>query len=357
MFANQLQSLSLDKVEWLMGYGDLQGLVSLKKVLPYADFVVKRVVGKKLPFQVSFSLTNRCNFRCVYCDIPLQKRDEMSTREWMQVTDDFVAGGSRRFSLIGGEPMLRKDLGRIVRHIKGHDVHLAMNTNGWFITERFDEIKGIDAFCITLDGPRDLHDQQRHKGSYDRAVEAIEALLAAGKVVVTMTVVRTDGHSNFEHVLDLAEHYGFKSFFQIEHHRSADVDAPVGVGLTDDNIRELSKYLIQLKKAGRPVANSVSVSKALFDDGRYIGGPCFECHAGKYSAYVFSDGTVAPCLFTQRQQVQENGRLHGFLQAFEEMAPPVGKGCACVPSHELNQVLDFRVPALWNALKIVQPGN
>src|SRR5262245_48748671 len=79
-----------------------------KRALPIAQLGARRLLGKKSPFQVTFSLTNRCNFRCEYCHIPLQHRDEMTTGEWFGAIDDFCRGGMARASLIGGEPLLRK---------------------------------------------------------------------------------------------------------------------------------------------------------------------------------------------------------------------------------------------------------
>jgi hypothetical protein len=67
---------------------------------------------------------------------------------------------------------------------------------------------------------------------------------------------------------------------------------------------------------------------------------------------VFSDGTVSHCIFTQAQVERANGRSHGYLQAFRELAPPVGPGCSCVPSYEVNHMLDFDARVLFGALDV-----
>src|SRR5262245_60674519 len=77
--------------------------------LPVLQLGARRVLGHKSPFQMTLSLTNRCNFRCVYCDIPLQHRDEMSTAQWCAAIDELRSGGMGRASLIGGEPLLHDD--------------------------------------------------------------------------------------------------------------------------------------------------------------------------------------------------------------------------------------------------------
>jgi len=299
---------------------------------------------------MTFSLTNRCNFRCDYCHIPLQKRDEMTTEEWKSAMDAFWRGGMGRASLIGGEPLVRKDVGELVTHLKSRGVHCAMNSNGWWVRDRIDEVAGLDLVCLTLDGPREVHDAQRQKGSYDRVVDAMGLLRQRGVEVVTMTVVTPRGADNIEHVLDVAESFGTRAFFQLEHDASVDVYAPIAPTFSNARIAEVSDRLLEAKERGRPVGNSRTVLRMQRADGRRIGGDCDGCYAGRYFGYVFSDGTVAPCLLTQWQQETGNGRTRGFVEAFETMNPPKGPGCACVPIHEVNNILSFDARVLWDAL-------
>lgn len=299
---------------------------------------------------MTLSLTNRCNFKCGYCDIPLQHRDEMTTGEWRAAIDELCAGGMGRASLIGGEPLLREDAGEIVDHLAARGVHAAMNTNGWFLLDRLADVNKLDLVCITLDGPRDVHDAQRRKGSYDRAIDAIAALRALSVPVVTMTVITPSGADSIDHVLDVARAHGLKAFFQLEHDKSCDVMLPIAPRIGDGGIARVTSRLLEAKDRGEPVGNS----RALLvrqRDRRYLGS-CDDCWAGLYYGYVLSDGTVAPCLLTQWQVPPGNGRREGFLRAFEKLAAPRGPGCACVPTHEVNRVLDLDPRALWHAVEV-----
>jgi MoaA/NifB/PqqE/SkfB family radical SAM enzyme len=327
-------------------------LVSLaRSTMPLAQLGVRRVLGRKSPFQMTFSLTNRCNFRCVYCEIPLQEREEMSTAEWCRAADELKAGGLGRVSLIGGEPLVRKDVGAIIRHLKSSGIHVAMNTNGWLVPSRIEDVALLDLVCVTLDGPPEVHDRQRHPGSYERVIDALILLRSRGVPVVTMTVLTSNGAGAIDHVLNVASHLGCRAYFQLEHDASCDVNAPISPALTDDRIKGLAEYLLDLKECGLPVGNSRTLLQAQ-SRARYV-GTCADCHAGRYYGYVFSDGTVAPCLLTQRQVETGNGRRMGFLRAFEALAAPQGPGCSCLPTHEVNHILDFNVGVLWNALETV----
>jgi MoaA/NifB/PqqE/SkfB family radical SAM enzyme len=326
-----------------------------RRALPVARLGARRITGQKSPFQMTLSLTNRCNFRCEYCNIPLQHRDEMSTSEWIAAIDDLAAAGMGRASLMGGEPLLRRDAGEIVHHLKRRGVHASMNTNGWLVPARLDEVAALDLVCVTLDGPPRVHDRQRHPGSYARAIEAIEALRGRGVAVVTMSVITPEGADRLDHVLDVARSHGIKAFFQIEHQADFDVALPVAPRLSDARVRALAELLIALKDQGQPVGNSRAILEAQ-RSRRYLGA-CADCHAGRYYGYVLSDGTVAPCLFTQGQVPRGNGRERGFSRAFAELSAPVGPGCSCVPTHEVNAILDFDAGVLFDALRLALTGR
>src|SRR5436305_3150248 len=86
------------------------------------------------------SVTDRCNFRCVYCmpkdvfgrDYPFLPHDALLTfEEITRVARQFVELGVRKIRLTGGEPLLRRNLERLVEMLAGlGDVDLTLTTNG-----------------------------------------------------------------------------------------------------------------------------------------------------------------------------------------------------------------------------------
>ena len=319
-----------------------------RRSLPVVQLIGRRITRRKSPFQVTFSLTNRCNFRCAYCHIPLQERAEMTTDAWRAAIDEFADAGMGRASFMGGEPLLRKDVPELIDHVKRRSVHASINTNGWLVPQYIDALARLDLVCITLDGPAAVHDAQRHPGSYARVIDALELLRSRGTKTVTMTVLTATSIDTVDHVLDVARRSGTQAFFQLEHDAGMDVSLPIAPHVTHERIAQLTDKLVARKREGWPVGNSLAILEAQ-RERRYLGG-CDECHAGTYFAYVFSDGTVSHCLFTQGQVPAGNGHARGFLRAFLELSAPEGPGCSCVPSHEVNRILDFDPRALRNAL-------
>src|SRR3954469_11256195 len=102
-----------------------------RQALPAARFAWARATGKKHPLMVTLSITDRCNFRCEYCNLPGMDRDEMSTADWLRAIDELADAGMMRVSLRGGEPLVRKDVGVLIERLRERGVNIAMNTNGW----------------------------------------------------------------------------------------------------------------------------------------------------------------------------------------------------------------------------------
>lgn len=322
-----------------------------RRSLPVVQLLGRRLTQRKSPFQVTFSLTNRCNFRCSYCHIPLQHLDEMTTDEWRAAIDELADAGMGRASFMGGEPLLRKDVPELIAHTKRRGVHTSLNTNGWLVPQHIDALATLDLVCVTLDGPPDVHDAQRHAGSHARVLTALELLQSRGTKTVTMTVLTASSIDTVDHVLDVARRFGTQAFFQLEHDADMDVGLPIAPEVSAARIAAVVDTLIARKREGAPVGNSFAILDAQRD--RRVLGACDDCHAGTYFGYVFGDGTVSHCLFTRGQVPVANGRARGFVRAFHELAAPQGAGCSCVPSHEVNRMLDFDPRVLGNALETV----
>src|SRR5512140_2623076 len=94
----------------------------------------------RLLHDLRISVTDRCNFRCVYCmpkdvfgrDYPfLAQRDLLTFEEITRLARRFVSLGVRKIRLTGGEPLLRKNIERLVEMLAAlGDIDLTLTTNG-----------------------------------------------------------------------------------------------------------------------------------------------------------------------------------------------------------------------------------
>lgn len=77
--------------------------------------------NKKTPLSVTVNLTYRCNLNCIYCNVENLIGDEMSTGQIYGLIDQFYSSGCRRIGFAGGEPLVRKDIGKPNTLILGFD--------------------------------------------------------------------------------------------------------------------------------------------------------------------------------------------------------------------------------------------
>ena len=333
-----------------------RALPMAQQAAPLGRFALARATGRKFPLMVTMSITDRCNFRCVYCQLPQMNREEMSTADWHRAIDELADAGMMRVSLMGGEPLVRKDVGELIDHLKERHVNVAMNTNGWLFAQRMEHVAKLDLVCITLDGPPEINDAQRHLGAHDKVLEAIDLAQAAGVKVITMTVMTRGGLDTIDYVLRVAREKGTRAFFQVEHDSEGDPNKTIGQHMTDDGIAAVARHLLQRKQEGWPVGPSRTFLRQLAGDGergarRFYS--CNDCFASQYFLSITPTGYVVPCPLTFRGETPLDGRALGFAKAFERLTQPKDAGCGCNPTAELNYLLHFRPEVILNAFDLV----
>lgn len=167
--------------------------------------------GRRISY-LRLSVTDRCNFRCVYCmpeeGVPLEPSHRMLSFEEMERAVRALARlGVRRVRLTGGEPLVRRDLTQLVERLKaieGLD-ELVMTTNGVLLPRYADELAqaGLDGVTVSLDSLRpERFARLTRRGSLEQVLAGIEAAQRAGLGPVKINAVIIRGFNDDE-VLDL----------------------------------------------------------------------------------------------------------------------------------------------------------
>lgn len=153
------------------------------------------------------SVTDRCNFRCIYC-MPkevfgsdyqfLERSQVLSFEEITRLARIFVAQGVRKIRLTGGEPLVRKDLHQLVGMLSSisPDLDLTLTTNGSLLARQAQALKdaGLQRVSVSLDSL----DDETFKAMNDvdfpvqKVIEGMDAAAAAGlgPIKVNMVVKR-----------------------------------------------------------------------------------------------------------------------------------------------------------------------
>ena len=150
--------------------------------MPNRTHVALDTMGRPLR-DLRVSVTDRCNFRCRYC-MPrerfgkehnfLPKSEILSYEEIQKFVLACKPLGLRKVRITGGEPLLRKDLPKLVRYISDLGLEVALTTNGSFLKREAARLaeSGLDRVTISLDAV----DQELHSRITDSNVTVADIL-------------------------------------------------------------------------------------------------------------------------------------------------------------------------------------
>jgi cyclic pyranopterin phosphate synthase len=208
-------------------------VIPLARAEPGSDFVRGAAFGPALDatgladahgrrlHDLRISVTDRCNFRCVYCmpkdvfgrDYPFLPHAELLTfEEIARVARVFVGLGVVKLRLTGGEPLLRRGIERLVEMLAtiSPEVDLTLTTNGALLAQKAKALKaaGLKRVTVSLDSLDDATFRAMNDVDFPvgRVLEGIEAAAAAGLAPVKLNAVVKRG-MNEGSIVPMAKHF------------------------------------------------------------------------------------------------------------------------------------------------------
>jgi len=165
------------------------------------------------------SVTDRCNFRCVYC-MPrevfdsnyrfLRHEDILSFEEIARLARVFVGLGVNKIRLTGGEPLVRRNLDRLVAMLAKLDAEVTLTTNGSLLAKQAAALKtaGLDRVTVSLDSLDDATFRKMNDADFPvaKVIEGIETAAAAGLGPVKINMVVKRG-VNDQSIVQMAERW------------------------------------------------------------------------------------------------------------------------------------------------------
>ncbi|HHB83423.1 MAG TPA: GTP 3',8-cyclase MoaA [Devosia sp.] len=168
------------------------------------------------------SVTDRCDFRCTYCMSEkmkfLPKKDVLSFEELGAIVDVFVKRGVSKLRLTGGEPLVRKDITKLIdnfsSHLKSDRLQeLTLTTNGSQLTRYASRLvdagmKRINVSLDTLDADK-FHKITR-RGNLDTVLKGIDSARNAGlKIKINMVAMKGFNDHEIVPIIQWAHGQGF----------------------------------------------------------------------------------------------------------------------------------------------------
>lgn len=154
---------------------------------------------------MDFHVTSDCNQECPYCWGPQGFEHPVKTRLALRIIDRIRRIGARRIVFTGGDPLKRKDIGRLLRYARGIGLEVALSTTGDELTQKFlrDHRTAIDLISLPLDGAsEEVNSRTKQPGHFAAILQALEWLRAFPEIDVKLCTPVT--HHNLEEVPNIA---------------------------------------------------------------------------------------------------------------------------------------------------------
>jgi GTP 3',8-cyclase len=269
------------------------------------------------------SVTDRCNYRCVYCRTGTDgaQYDDLPLEAYVRMVRLFVSLGIEKIRFTGGEPLLRQGLPELIREVRamrprfgGRGLDLALTTNGHLLEQMAAPLKaaGLDRVTVSMDAvdAETMTRITRVPGSYERVLAGVRAAQAVGlgPVKVNCVLLRGFNDSQVEAFAEFSRTerviVRFIEFMPLEEPSAEENErawSPERVVGMDEIIARLER--VRPLRALPANHASETARRFTFDDGRgEIGiiAPVTHPFCGHCSRIrVTSDGKLRTCLFSQ----------------------------------------------------------
>lgn len=159
------------------------------------------------PSRIYLELTRACNLRCKTClntsGAPLE--GELTLPEIYNILEELERIGTFEVRFTGGEPTVHPHFFEIVDYARSLGLYISLATNGVYSNEFREKLlkAGIDWFRVSLDGPEEVNDYIRGRGSFQSAIETIKAISERTTSRLTVSIVL--GRYNVKHFPSFVE--------------------------------------------------------------------------------------------------------------------------------------------------------
>jgi len=191
---------------------------TLKPKTAYQN-IVEKTLRANIPFAVLWELTYKCNLNCVHCyRIEDRRRKELTTEQGKSLLRQLAEEGTLNLTLTGGEPLTRPDFFELAAYAKELNFAIRIFSNGTLISKKTaEQISSLYPTSIHISlyaADKSLFEQvTRLKGSYEKAINAIDILREKDIGVVLKVPLMNLNHSQYHLLKKLAVERGCDILF------------------------------------------------------------------------------------------------------------------------------------------------
>lgn len=258
------------------------------------------------------SVTDRCNLRCAYCMpeenyVWLPREDLLSFEEMALLTEYFTDLGVNKVRLTGGEPLLRRDLPRLIGLLLQNRriAEIALTTNGILLADQAQALyeAGLHRVTVSLDTLRpERFRQLTRRDEYARVLEGIDSVGRVGFSGLKLDTVAIRGFNDDELVgmIEFGKHYNAEvRFIEYMDVGGANEWAPEKVISSETMLNVLGKYYGKIEPMSE--RGSAPAQRFMLTDGTTFG--------------IIASTTTPFCSACDRSRVTADGMWYRCLYA------------------------------------------
>jgi radical SAM protein with 4Fe4S-binding SPASM domain len=271
-------------------------LINLAEVKFSKLFRLQRVFG--MPTTLMIEPTNFCNLKCPLCPTGLgligREKGQISFEDFKKVFDQFSSYIIHLRLWNWGEPLLNKDLFKMISYAKKQGVFVNTSTNSFFLTkDNAAEIvkTGLDEIIVSLDGASEkTYRKYRKNGSFKKVIEALQTLVAEKKrqntkfpAIKLQFIVMKHNEHEINDAIKLAKKIGVDSiFFKTVGVMDISVYEPIKDYLPQNP--RLRRYSFQTRDLRRNFCDYLWEETTINVDGSVV-----PCCRDSHNGYVFGN--------------------------------------------------------------------
>ena len=272
--------------------------------------------------------TWRCNLKCRHCGSDCKANSafpDMPFEDFLnaiQPLKEQYPKNSILVAIMGGEPLLRKDLAECGKRLRENGFRWGIVTNGFAYDEAMHAkliSAGMGSITVSLDGLEENHNWLRnHPKSFERAVESLK--LIASYPRLNYDVVTCVHQRNFSELADLKEFLISKN---IKKWRIFTI-APIGRAsenpemlLSNEQTRQLMNFIAETRQNDNRIDLYFSCESYVGNYEKKVRDSYFFCRAGVNICSVLIDGSISACPNIDRSFVQGNIYRDNLLEIWE----------------------------------------
>ncbi len=256
------------------------------------DQFLRKIDG---PSHAQIAVTNACPQKCAYCYNKNRKGKLLDTETILSAVDSLERMGVVWLGITGGEPLLNRDLEKIISRASANCAVKLFTTGTGLTFKRARDLRDSGLFSVSVsldhwDGK--MHDKSRGiSGAFDSALRAIELFNSVDGLDVGVSAVLSKemiAQNQVERFIDFLEELGVTEAWLSETKPSVEAFWRDDLIISEDERLGLMKIQDNRNARGRITVNYL---------GHFEGREYFGCNAGRKMIYIDPFGEVSPCVF------------------------------------------------------------